>query len=273
MSQSACSRASSARFRTGLTRNQLLELTRRENDDTIKAPLQRLSGLISDLQDAVMRARMQPVGRLFGGLPRLVREVAAEVGKKIHLVTEGAETALDRQLIDHPRSADAHDPQLRGAWGRGPPSKDLRMASQKPVRSVSVLRMKRPDHDQCRRRWPRSGYSAHSTESDCARPRQGGRSRAHEQWRFAALIFAPGFSTAATSVSGRGRHGCGARKYRGDRRLHLALFHAWPRHFSIKIPLTLAIAPALIVQAGNHRFCSAAGECRRSRRTGARCRA
>jgi two-component system chemotaxis sensor kinase CheA len=89
-----------ARFRTGLTRNQLLELTRRENDDTIKAPLQRLSGLISDLQDAVMRARMQPVGRLFGGLPRLVREVAAEVGKKIHLVTEGAETALDRQLID-----------------------------------------------------------------------------------------------------------------------------------------------------------------------------
>jgi two-component system chemotaxis sensor kinase CheA len=43
--------------------------------------------------------------------------------------------------------------------------------------------------------------------------------------------------------------------------------------FSIKIPLTLAIAPALIVQAGNHRFCSAAGECRRSRRTGARCRA
>jgi two-component system chemotaxis sensor kinase CheA len=47
-----------------------------------------------------MRARMQPVGRLFGGLPRLVREVAAEVGKKIRLVTEGAETALDRQLID-----------------------------------------------------------------------------------------------------------------------------------------------------------------------------
>ena len=89
-----------ARFRTGLTRNQLLELTRRENDDTIKAPLQRLSGLTSDLQDAVMRARMQPVGRLFGGLPRLVHEVAAEVGKKIHLVTEGAETALERHLID-----------------------------------------------------------------------------------------------------------------------------------------------------------------------------
>jgi hypothetical protein len=59
--------------------------------------------------------------------------------------------------------------------------KDLRTASRKPVRSVSVLRMKRPDHDQCRRRWPRSGYSAHSAESDCARPRQGGRSRAHDQ--------------------------------------------------------------------------------------------
>ncbi|MEA2855920.1 MAG: two-component system, chemotaxis family, sensor kinase CheA, partial [Methylobacteriaceae bacterium] len=83
-----------------LTRNQLLELTRRQTDDAIKVPLQRLSGLTSDLQDSVMRARMQPVGRLFGSLPRLVRELAVEVSKKIHLVTEGAETELDRQLIE-----------------------------------------------------------------------------------------------------------------------------------------------------------------------------
>src|SRR5262249_45473474 len=54
-----------------LNRNQLLELTRNRENDTVKAPLQRLSGLTTDLQDAVMRARMQPVGRLFSGLPRL----------------------------------------------------------------------------------------------------------------------------------------------------------------------------------------------------------
>src|SRR3954469_16497783 len=113
--------------------------------------------------------------------------------------------------------------------------------------------------DQCRRRWPRSGYSAHSTEIDCARPRQGGRSRAHEQWRFAALILAPGFSTAATSVSGRGRHGCGARKYRGDRRLHLALFHAWPRHLLFdQETLTCGRAKTMISRLHD--------ECRRDRK-------
>ncbi len=83
-----------------LTRNQLLEITRHQEDAVIKAPLQRLSALTTDLQDAVMRARMQPVGRLFANLPRLIRELSIETKKKLHLVTVGAETELDRQLID-----------------------------------------------------------------------------------------------------------------------------------------------------------------------------
>ncbi len=65
-----------------LTRNQLLELTRHREEDAVKAPLQRLSALTTDLQDAVMRARMQPVGRLFSSLPRLIRELCTELTKK-----------------------------------------------------------------------------------------------------------------------------------------------------------------------------------------------
>src|SRR5262249_44936200 len=83
-----------------LSRNQLLELARHREDDAIKTPLQHLSTLTSDLQDAVMRARMQPVGRLYANLPRLVRELSTSLGKNINLVTEGADTELDRQLIE-----------------------------------------------------------------------------------------------------------------------------------------------------------------------------
>lgn len=83
-----------------LTRNQLVEITGQKSEENIKAPLQRLSSLTTDLQDAVMRARMQPVERIFASLPRLVRELSTELGKKINLVTEGADTELDRQLIE-----------------------------------------------------------------------------------------------------------------------------------------------------------------------------
>ena len=97
-----------------LNRNQLLEITRNRENDPIKPPLQRLSGLTTDLQDAVMRARMQPVGRLFSSLPRLMRELSAELNKKINLVTDGADTELDRQLIEVLRDPLTHlHPQLR----------------------------------------------------------------------------------------------------------------------------------------------------------------
>ena len=102
-----------------LTRNQLLELTRKQDDEAVKAPMQRLSGLTSDLQDSVMRARMQPLSRLFARLPRLIRELAAETHKKLTLVMEGGDTELDRQLIEvirdpaHPHPAQRRRPRHR----------------------------------------------------------------------------------------------------------------------------------------------------------------
>ena len=91
-----------------LTRNQLLEIARHRADDIIKAPLQRLSAVTTDLQEGVMHARMQPIDRLFSNLPRLVRDLANELGKRIDIVTSGADTELDRQLIELIRDPITH---------------------------------------------------------------------------------------------------------------------------------------------------------------------
>ena len=109
-----------------LTRNQLLELTRQKEDETLKSPLQRLSSMTSDLQDAVMRARMQPVERVFANLPRIVRDLATELNKKIDLVTEGGDTELDRQLIELIRDPLTHLVRNCADHGIEPPEERLR---------------------------------------------------------------------------------------------------------------------------------------------------
>jgi two-component system, chemotaxis family, sensor kinase CheA len=113
-----------------LTRNQLLEITRHREDTVAKAPLQRLPTLTTDLRDAVMRARMQPVGRLFASLPRLVRELAVELKKKLYLVTEGADTELDRQLVELIRDPLTH--LLRNCADHGIETPERRIALGKP---------------------------------------------------------------------------------------------------------------------------------------------
>ncbi len=75
-----------------LTRNQIIELSRLHNIPQVKTPLETLSTVTTALQDAVMRARMQPMSRLFASIPRLVRELSVELQKKYNLVIEGADT-------------------------------------------------------------------------------------------------------------------------------------------------------------------------------------
>ena len=242
-----------------LTRNQLLELTRKQSDETIKAPLQRLSGLTSDLQDAVMRARMQPVGRLFGTLPRLVRELAVELGKKIHLVTEGAETELDRQLIELIRDPLTH--MIRNCAAHGIETAAERLAAGKPetgtIRitasheagqiTIEVIDDGRGlDVTRIRQKAISLGLT---NEAEVA---------AMSNDEICRFIFAPGFSTASavTSISGRGVGMDVVRDNIDAIGGSIALSSALGQGtcFSIKIPLTLAIAPALIIQAGEHRF-------------------
>lgn len=242
-----------------LTRNQLLEISRRQEDDSVKGPMQRLSALTSDLQDSVMRARMQPLSRLFSRLPRLIRELAAETDKKFALVVEGGETELDRQLIEVIRDPLTH--MLRNSADHGIELPEDRIAAGKPETGTIHIAA---SHE--------AGYITITLSDD-------GRGLDLEKIKRKALargdltaadlerlsddaifrfIFLPEFSTAAsiTNISGRGI-GLDVVRENIETIGGSIAVTAKPgkgTSFSLKIPLTLAIAPALIVEAGQHRF-------------------
>jgi len=242
-----------------LTRNQLLEITRHQDDAIIKTPLQRLSSLTTDLQDAVMRARMQSVGRLFTSLPRLVRELAVELKKKLHLATEGADTELDRQLIELIRDPLTHLLRNCADHGIEPPAE--RLALGKPEEGTIRVTATHEagyitidvsddgrglDLQKIRDKAVAKGLASANDVKELSDDEVG---------RF---IFAPDFSTAAavTSISGRG---VGMDIVRDNIEsiggaISLTTVPGKGTRFTLKIPLTLAITPALIVEAYGHRF-------------------
>src|SRR5215472_11328232 len=83
-----------------LTRNQLMQILRSQKDSEFTTPLQRLSHVTTELQEGVMKTRMQPIGNAWAKLPRIVRDLSHELGKKIDLRMHGAETELDRQVLE-----------------------------------------------------------------------------------------------------------------------------------------------------------------------------
>jgi len=104
-----------------LTRNQLLEISRRNEDTEFKVPLQRLSNVTAELQEGVMKTRMQPIGNAWQKLPRIVRDLSGELGKQIELEMHGADTELDRQVLDMIKDPLTH--MVRNSaepWPRGP---------------------------------------------------------------------------------------------------------------------------------------------------------
>ncbi|WP_334145607.1 chemotaxis protein CheW [Hyphomicrobium sp.] len=242
-----------------LSRNQLLELARHREDDAIKTPLQHLSTLTSDLQDAVMRARMQPVGRLYANLPRLVRELSTSLGKSIDLVTEGADTELDRQLIEVIRDPLTH--LIRNCADHGIERPEERLAAGKPERGeirVSAAHEagqitidiaddgKGLDTERIKKKIVSQGLA---TEQEL---------RAMSNEEIYRYIFEPGFSTAqvVSNVSGRG---VGMDVVRSNIEaiggsVSLSSVEGKGSRFSLRIPLTLAIAPALIIEVAGQRF-------------------
>ena len=242
-----------------LTRNQLLEITRHSDDEQIKNPLQHLSSLTTDLQDSVMRARMQPIGRLFSNLPRLVRELSAELDKKITLAAEGSDTELDRQLIELIRDPLTH--MVRNCADHGIETPEERRAAGKPeIGRILVRASHETGHINIE-------ISDDGRGLDVARIRAKavslGLSTADEVARMTndmacRFIFAPGFSTATrvTSISGRGV-GMDVVRENIDAiggGISLSTTVGRGTTFFLKIPLTLAIAPALIIESGGQRF-------------------
>ncbi|MGA7004243.1 MAG: hybrid sensor histidine kinase/response regulator [Pseudolabrys sp.] len=242
-----------------LTRNQLLEIVRRHEESEFKTPLQRLSSVTAELQEGVMKTRMQPIGNAWQKLPRIVRDLANELGKKIELETHGAETELDRQVLDLIKDPLTH--MVRNSADHGLETPEQRRAAGKPEQGQIRLSA-----------YHEGGYIIIQVADDgrgldSARIKakavaQGLVSEAEVEKLTEAqihkFIFAAGFSTAAkiTNVSGRGV-GMDVVRNNIDQiggTIDVKSVAGAGLSFTIKIPLTLAIVAALIVEAAGHRF-------------------
>ncbi|MFL0177873.1 chemotaxis protein CheA, partial [Mycobacterium sp. SMC-13] len=120
-----------------LTRNQLLEISRRNEDTEFKVPLQRLSNVTAELQEGVMKTRMQPIGNAWQKLPRIVRDLSGELGKQIELEMHGADTELDRQVLDLIKDPLTH--MVRNSADHGLETTAERLAAGKPEQGTIRL--------------------------------------------------------------------------------------------------------------------------------------
>lgn len=242
-----------------LTRNQLLQILRGQKDSAFLAPLQRLNQVTSELQEGVMKTRMQPIGNAWAKLPRIIRDLSHELGKKIDLQMAGAETELDRQVLELIKDPLTH--MVRNSADHGIETPADRLKAGKPETGIILLNA-----------YHEGGHIIIEISDD-------GRGLAIEKIRAKILekklasepelavmsepqimqfIFRAGFSTAAqvTSVSGRGV-GMDVVKTNIERiggTIDFRSVGGKGSRFFIKIPLTLAIVSVLIVKSCEERF-------------------
>ena len=242
-----------------LTRNQLLQMVRGRDDSEFTAPLQRLSHITSDLQEGVMKTRMQPIGNAWAKLPRIVRDLSIEMNKKIDLQMYGAETELDRQVLELIKDPLTH--MVRNSADHGLEDTEGRIAAGKSETGVVKLNAYHEgghiiieitddgrglNIEKIRDKAIMNGLATEA-EMDNLTDQQ-----------IAQFIFKAGLSTAekVTSVSGRGV-GMDVVRTNIEKIGGTVELKTWPGKgstFTIKIPLTLAIVSALIVECAHERF-------------------
>ncbi len=242
-----------------LTRNQLLQIMRRYKDSEFTVPLQRLSQVTSELQDGVMKTRMQPIGNAWAKLPRIVRDLSHELGKKIDLRMLGADTELDRQVLELIKDPLTH--MVRNSADHGIESIVDRVAAGKPDTGVITLNAYHEGgHIIIKINDDGRGLNIEKIKQKVL---QNGLATEAElegmtMQQIQQFIFKAGFSTAAqvTSVSGRGVGMDVVRtnieKIGGT--IELNSQEGKGSTFMIKIPLTLAIVSALVVECRGERF-------------------
>jgi two-component system chemotaxis sensor kinase CheA len=242
-----------------LTRNQLLQIMRNQDDTPFAAPLQRLNQVTTELQESVMMTRMQPIGNAWGKLPRLIRDLSQELGKKIDLVMTGADTELDRQILESIRDPLTH--MVRNSADHGIESAAARLEAGKPEHGTIELTARHEGGHivvmiaDDGRGLPTARIREKVIANGLATETQlDGMSEQQIQ----QFIFYPGFSTAAavTSVSGRGV-GMDVVRNNIEKIGGIIEFQSTEgvgSRFTIKIPLTLAIVSALIVECEGERF-------------------
>lgn len=242
-----------------LARNQVLAHTAAQNNVALSDASQRLSLITAGLQEAVMKTRMQPISNIWSKLPRVVRDLAATCGKQVEVQMEGQETELDKTIIEAIKDPLTH--VVRNAVDHGIETAEQRRAAGKPETGTLSLRafheggqvnieisddgggirIGRVKQKAIERGMIPEAEAARMTDRDALE-----------------LIFRPRFSTAATvtSVSGRGV-GMDVVKTNIERiggAVDLQSVEGRGSTLRFKIPLTLAIIPALVVESGGERF-------------------
>ena len=242
-----------------LARNQILQFTAEAKEPTLLNASQRLNIITTELQESVMKTRMQPIENIWAKFPRIVRDVSRELGKKIKLVMEGNETELDRTIIEAIKDPLTHI--LRNSMDHGIENVEARIQAGKPEEGLLVLRAFHEGgqvnieimDDGAGINLPRVKQKA--LEKGLVTSEQAGRLSEREAFN---LIFLPGFSTAekVTNVSGRGV-GMDVVKTNIEKiggSVDILSEAGQGTTLKIKIPLTLAIIPALIVTSNGERF-------------------
>jgi len=242
-----------------LARNQILQYSARHEDDGFLGAVQRLNLLTTELQASVMKTRMQPIGNVLNKFPRIVRDLALACGKKVRFEMEGQETELDKTLIEAIRDPLTH--MVRNAIDHGIETPDVRRSRHKP--EEGRLRMNALHEggkviieiaddgagiDVARVR-------EKAINNQLVSPEMMARMSQQEILR---LVFLPGFSTTdkVTQFSGRGV-GMDVVRINIERIGGTVDIESTPGQgttIRTKIPLTLAIIPALIIVSGGARY-------------------
>ena len=242
-----------------LARNQIIQFGTTVKDASFVKASQRLNLLTTELQEGVMKTRMQPIGNVWNKFPRVVRDLSHSCGKKVNLELDGADTELDRTIIEAIKDPLTH--AVRNAVDHGIESPERRLAAGKTETGTLLLRAFH-EGGQVNIEISDDGGGLHvekirarSIERGLVTAERGARMTDREVWQ---MIFQPGFSTAekVTNVSGRGV-GMDVVKTNIEKiggTIDVTSRFGQGMTLKIKIPLTLAIIPALIISARGERF-------------------
>jgi two-component system chemotaxis sensor kinase CheA len=242
-----------------LTRNQIMQRTASQDDQDLLRASQRLDLVASELQESVMKTRMQPIGQVWSKMPRIVRDLAHQLGREVDLQMEGHDTEMDRSVLEAVKDPLTH--MVRNSMDHGIEKPEDRVAAGKPRAGRLGLRAfhesgqviveisddgKGIDPDR---------IAAVALERGVITREQLARMETKE---IVNLIFRAGFSTAeaVTNVSGRGV-GMDVVRSNIERiggSVDLTSEVGKGSTFRIRIPLTLAIIPALVVGEGEERY-------------------
>ncbi|MFZ0515749.1 MAG: chemotaxis protein CheW [Acidobacteriaceae bacterium] len=242
-----------------LARNQILQFSTTQQDSTFLNTTQRLSLITTELQEGVMKTRMQPIENVWGKFPRVVRDLALACGKRVQVEMEGKDTELDKTILEAIKDPLTH--LIRNAVDHGIECPSQREAAGKSPEGRLFLRAYH-EGGQVNIEISDDGagidlaaVKAKAVERGLIPPEHAARMGEREAYQ---LLFLPGFSTAhkVTNVSGRGV-GMDVVKTNIEKIGGMVDLQSAPglgTTVKIKIPLTLAIIPALIVTCGGERY-------------------